>query len=246
MKKVIIISDAHLEAESPIHPSYKLAKKFIQNQKPDILILLGDMLDFSYISTYNKDKLLLLEGKRFQKDYDLLNKELDFFQKYSKKQVYLSGNHEQRIERVLEKQPHLLNMIELQNHLDLDKRNIEYITTKQQVEKPYCIGSLYFIHGIWFNKYAAEKTLSRFAVNIIIGHTHRQQKYSTTLLGESKEISCWNQGCLTNKLPDYNNASEHQNGFGIAYIEKDMFSYYPIHINNANQFFFNNKLWKVK
>ena len=76
MRRAVIISDAHLEQGEEVHSSYLLVKKFIKYEKPDILVLNGDMLDMSYLSSYNESKHQLREGKRLAKDIEMFKKEL--------------------------------------------------------------------------------------------------------------------------------------------------------------------------
>ena len=243
MDKVIIIADAHLESGEECHPSYKLAKKFIKNQKPNYLILLGDMLDFSYLSTYNEQKALFRENKRLYKDYALFNKELDFFQKYCNKVIYLEGNHERRVEATIEKYPQFQNSIEVPINLKLKQRGINWYSEKEQ---PIHLGDLCFLHGKYYTIFYTKKTLEEYGVNLIIAHCHRPQMFSKTFSGTGTELMCYGLPCLTDKRPDYLNgrSTDHQNGLGIAFVEKaGDFSFYAINIKN-NHFIYNGKDWR--
>lgn len=91
IKKVIILPDVHLTEDCP--KDYLPVKKFIKQFKPDEVILLGDFMDVSSLSAWDYDKKRLMEGKRFKKELNRANKELDFLQQHSKKITYLAGNH---------------------------------------------------------------------------------------------------------------------------------------------------------
>ncbi len=245
MKRAVIISDSHLEQGDEVHSSYLLVKKFIKYEKPDILVLNGDMLDFSYLSSYNESKHQLREGKRLAKDIEMFKKELDFFQKYSKKVIYLYGNHEERLVKTVERFPNLAEgILTIENLLNLKERNIEYYYEKDQpirLEDSH----LFMLHGKRFNIHFCAATVKDYLTNIVMGHTHRIQQF--TMRGLDREFGAFGLGCLSAKNPDYLNGkfSQWANGFGYVYIHDDNnFTFNNIHIIN-DSFALNGKFWKL-
>lgn len=91
IKKVLVAYDVHLDTKVP--KEYKLFKKFVADFKPDEIIIGGDFMDVSALSAWDYDKKRNMEGRRYIKEYELANKELDYLQKHSKKITYLEGNH---------------------------------------------------------------------------------------------------------------------------------------------------------
>jgi len=213
VKKVIILSDAHLEHNVKPHRSYEVAKTFVKTEKPDILVLNGDMLDFSYLSTYNEAKAQLKEGKRLQKDIEMMKRELDFYNKYCKKLIYLEGNHEGRLSRRVETTPEYEGVLSLAKLLDLD-------IFVPEIEQPYRIDNshLFAMHGKNFSIYYCANTLKQYGINLIVGHTHRVQTFTSRTY--DKELGCWGLGCLCAMNPEYLNGKmpQWQNGIGVAYL----------------------------
>jgi hypothetical protein len=174
----------------------------------------------------------------------LAKKEIDYLNKYSKKVTLLEGNHDRRIRTYGLKNPEIQDAMNLDSLLDLKSRGVDFIPEEEQ---PYRLGGLSFIHGWYYNKYAAAKTLIEFGGNIVFGHIHRIQTYTKRIKATGDEIAAWSLGCLTDKEPGYSHGrpNSHVNGFGICYISDDgNFSIYPIHINDE-QFIFGGKQWKM-
>lgn len=242
MKKIIIVPDAHLTTELP--EAYKIAKKFIKDEKPDEIILLGDFMDVSSLSSWDLDKKRNMENKRWQKEVAVANKELDFLQKYSKKVTYMGGNHEDRVERYLDKNPEVEGMIEVPIMLNLKERGIKWFEyTNQQI---YNIGKLYFSHGHYTSQHFAKATLLAYGCNIVVGHLHKPQTFFTTSkMSESK--MCWGLGTLGDREPAYlrGKPSTSNHGMGIAYVKDNgNFSMYPINMSKSGSFIFNGREYK--
>ena len=87
--------------------------QFIKDRKPDVVVNMGDQWDLPSLSSFDKGKASF-NGANYEKD---INAGLDFQDrmwhpmKKSKKKmprtVFLEGNHEHRINKVLEYEPHL-------------------------------------------------------------------------------------------------------------------------------------------
>jgi len=112
MKDYLIVPDPHA------HPDFGNERadwlgKFILDHKPDVVVNMGDTWDMPSLSSFDKGKASF-SGANYEKD---INAGLDFtdrmwhpIKKAKKKQprkVFLEGNHEQRLKKVLEYEPHL-------------------------------------------------------------------------------------------------------------------------------------------
>lgn len=111
-KDILVIPDQHA------HPSHGNNRadwlgKFIKDRKPDIVVNMGDAADMPSLSSYDKGKASF-NSMSYEKDIEA---HLDFqdrmwhpMKKSKKKQPYrvvLHGNHENRLRKVLEYDPHL-------------------------------------------------------------------------------------------------------------------------------------------
>ena len=111
-KDYLIIPDSHS------HPDHNNDRadwlgQFIKERKPDVVVNIGDQWDLASLSSFDKGKASF-NGANYEKDIDA---GLDFQDrmwhpmKQSKKKqprrVFLIGNHENRLKKVLEYEPHL-------------------------------------------------------------------------------------------------------------------------------------------
>jgi len=240
IKKVIILPDAHIDTK--VSKEYKLAKKFVKDFKADEIILLGDFMDVSALSGWDLDKRRNMEGRRFKKEVDVTNKELDYLQAHTKKITYLEGNHENRIERYLDKHPEMEGMIDLELVLGLKYKNITYHT----INTLYKLGHLRFTHGLYTNEFHTKKTLQAIGDNIVYGHIHRPQAYMLNMQLQ-KPIMAYSLGALCNKAPDYmkGRPANWMSGFGVVYYDDRTgnFNLYIINIIN-NKFIWGGKVYE--
>lgn len=237
IKKMVILPDVHINTTVP--KPYQVVKNFIKLYKPDEIVLLGDYMDVQSLSAWDMDKRKLMEGRRYKKEVEVTNKELDFLQKHSKNITYIEGNHENRVERYIEKNPEMEGLLEIKDCLNLDERGIKYV----EMNKLYKVGHCYLTHGLYTNKYHASKHLTSLGCNIIYGHTHRPD-ISSMIMKMQKPIMAWGLGCLCDKEPDYlrGRPSNWVDQFAIMEFETKTgeFTVLPINIVN-NKFIYNKK-----
>jgi hypothetical protein len=80
------------------------AANFANEKKPDVIIHIGDHWDMPSLSTYDKGKTAF-EGRRYIKDIEAGRKAMERFVcnlKYKPRLVFCTGNHEMRIQRVVD------------------------------------------------------------------------------------------------------------------------------------------------
>lgn len=246
MKKILFKYDAHLASDQEEYPAYGLVKKFAKEWKPDVIVDGGDYLDFNYISTYDERRARLLEGKRFKKDYDLARRDLDFWQKIAPSYIALEGNHDERVQRLIDEQPRFEGLVEIPVNLEFESRGIQWY---RLIDPPLQLGKLLVIHGDVATKYAARRNLEKYKHNVICGHVHRFEEASDSLpvLGES--MRSWTIGCLSTLQPEWKKGvpTDWCNGFAVMYLEEDgRFSLYPIYIDKYFEFIWEGKRWKLK
>ena len=240
IKKVIILPDVHIDTK--VSKEYKVVKRFVKDFKADEIVLLGDFMDVSALSAWDLDKKRLMEGRRYKKEVDVVNNELNYLQNYTKKITYLEGNHENRVERYLDRNPEMEGMIEVKEVLYLNNRKIIY----HKMNELYKLGHLRFTHGIYTNEFHTKKTLQAIGDNIVYGHIHRPQAYMLNMMLQ-KPIMAYSLGSLCNKSPDYmkGKPANWMTGFAVVYYDdkNGMFNLYVINIIN-NKFIWNGKIYE--
>lgn len=232
MEKVLVFGDSHLEAGMPAEKAYELVKLIVSKIKYDAVICLGDMMDFSYISRWVEGQPGLVEGKRLKEDFDLFRKEVKYFKKYCKQMIFLSGNHEDRIEKFLLRNPVLEGVFSISDICR--EENIVYIPTIKQPYRYY--QDLYITHGISFNKYFSSQISERTGASVIQGHAHRTQQFAYQY-PDGRRIIGFGLGTLGSTNPDYvagQRITGHTQSFGNLYIDSDTWQFDLIYVSNAS------------
>lgn len=245
LKKVLLLADVHLEADIPVSNAYKLMKQFAQYIKPDLVVIMGDFINFDTISKFNIDKPRIVENKRLAKDIALANEELDFWCNLADEVVYIEGNHEFRLQHYLDKNPSLEGLLDLPLMLKFNERkNLTFV----EINLEYQIYNtkLYVVHGAYHNIYHTKKHLDTYNLpHLVYGHLHHKQVHTKTT--RTTNYTCESLGCLCDLNPMYlrNKPSKFQNGFGFAYVDwsTQQHTFYNIIIDD-NQFIFEGKIFK--
>jgi predicted phosphodiesterase len=217
LEKILFIPDCHV----PYHDkdAFNLMLKAGKAFKPDHAIILGDFADFYGVSSHSKDPNRALKLKE---EIESTKEALDLIVNLgAKNNVFVSGNHEDRLERYLrDKAPELFNFISIPKILELKEKGFKYTPYKQA----YKIGKLNVTHDTGVaGRFAHYKALDTFQHNIIIGHTHR--------IGYAVEGDAQGQrhlGAMFGWLGDVNEIDymhqvkarkEWSLGFGIGYLD---------------------------
>lgn len=134
MRKHLFIPDIQVKPDAPTdHLSW--IGEYIVEQQPDVIVQIGDFADMESLSSYDKGKLAG-EGARVQEDidstvaaWDVLNEPIETYnakrRRYKEKQYkpekhITLGNHEHRINRHVEENPHLKGFLST-DHLELNR-----------------------------------------------------------------------------------------------------------------------------
>jgi len=167
LEKVLIVPDTHV----PYHDkkAFELMLKVAKKFKPYHLIIGGDFIDNYSVSSHNKDP------NRALKLNDEVNETIKELKKLkaldAKNNVFLGGNHEDRLERYLmEKAPELYNIISTPSILKLKEIGFNYVPYKHS----YKLGKLAITHDLGkAGRFAHYKAMDDYQNNIVINHTHR-------------------------------------------------------------------------
>jgi len=152
-----VIPDAQVKPGVPTD-HLRAAGNYIVAKKPDVVICLGDFWDMPSLSSYDKGKKSY-EGRRYKADIEagrqgmqqLLGPLMAYNkrrrqnkkQQYLPRLVFLLGNHEQRIERVIESDPILEGTIGYQD-FKLEELGWEVHDFREPVEIDGIVYSHYF------------------------------------------------------------------------------------------------------
>lgn len=191
------------DLQIPYHDEDSLVAvlKYASTIKWDGCIQLGDYMDWDWCSRWTKENQRAAEGSRFLSEYITGNEVLDAIEYAVRKKnpkcqiTILEGNHDWRVEAVIDKTPALEGLIEMEKGLRLEERNITYWKYWTH-RRPYIIGNAWFIHGEYIGNNHAKKTADSFHRNVFYGHTHdRMSATKTTAFGDS--VQCESMGTLS-------------------------------------------------
>lgn len=199
----------------------KAALAFIRYYRPVRVFLLGDHVDFSAFSRFEKPPT---DAARIRDDVDECRKFLGLVRESAPEAriSYRKGNHEARLERHLWKNDALAKLMEtsdmdLPHVLWLDRFNVEWISSgTEQVNERLIVK-----HGHMVRLragYTATGELERNGISGISGHTHRLgQIYKRSRMGMLTWVE---SGCLCQYDPDYmeGQVSDWQHGLSFGTI----------------------------
>lgn len=217
IKKSVLLPDIH-------YPHYEgrvmdAINEFIWNYDPDELVYMGDQVSLDCISGWNKRKPLLKEGQRLLEEYDGFNKNIlrqhEEITRDDIDRVFMIGNHEQRVQWYCEEHPELKGFIDIERYLELKDRDYKLV----KFNGVHQIGKLNVIHGFYWNKYHATKTLEAFEGNVVYAHVHNPQMYAKVSPIDRKGYhTATSLPCICNIKPDYKKNAPNFwiNGFGIV------------------------------
>lgn len=216
--KVLFISDIHCPYQDPI--ALKAIYSFMDWFKPKEIFIMGDLVDFYAVSSFNKDPERAL---KLQHEIDEAIDILEEIRNHSLKSkiTFIKGNHEIRLKKYLwseAKELDSLRALKLENLLNFDKFNINYedrgiLRYKNIIVK----------HGSVVRKFSGYSAKGEFEKNGMSGisaHTHRLAQYRHT---NELDSFIWTEaGCLCSLDAEYmeGETANWQQGFAIGYFKE--------------------------
>lgn len=217
LKRVLFIPDCHHPYEDK--KAWTLMLKAARSFRPDTIVILGDFADFYSVSSFEKSPKRVQDLK-YEVDYvkEKLT-ELDLLG--AEQKIYISGNHEDRLERYLiTKAPALFETVTIPETLDLRIRGWHYVPYKRS----FRLGKLHLTHDSGTaGQNAHRQSMAAFQASTIIGHTHRMEM---TYLGNADGPP--QVGAMFGWLGDFDQIDYmHQiaarrnwvHGFGVGFME---------------------------
>jgi predicted phosphodiesterase len=232
-QKVIFVGDTHAPFEDK--RAVDLACQIITDEAPDILVHLGDLVDFYSISRFEKDpnRRLLLQDELEAAAYTL--GQLDQAVSTKTRKILFRGNHEVRIDKYIHGHaPALagLDRLKIPNLLGLKSLGWEYVKHDLELFPEFLIK-----HGEIVRQnagYSARGEMDRAWMSGISGHTHRLALFSymprRAYLKEQQSPFWIENGCLCTLAPEYMEGNGNwQQGFTILHVYDEI--YVPEFVN---------------
>lgn len=222
----------------------RLILPFVDELKPDGVILNGDIVDAYSVSDFDKDPLTTASLDR---EIRLSGRLMDRLKRIDRR-IWIGGNHEDRLRRLVWKSPSLLRSVDkasrekLVNLLDfpemfgLGEYGFEW--------RPYggyeMLGKLMVTHGSMVSKHSGQSGrahLDKYGTSVLIGHTHRGGIfYKRDVHGVH---AAYENFCLCKLNPEYAQHPNWQNGFSVVHVSSNgLFNVQQIPILPGNQFFY--------
>lgn len=216
MTRILCIGDAHVSPDKT-NDRFTWLGKYIVDSKPDMIVQLGDFLSLESLSHWDKNKRLLMEGRRYRADIDAGRDALnrlyqpirDYYslcrrckrKTYWPKLTWIMGNHEEWVPKYLETHPELdteMDIIEDLNLYSYD-RDVEIV--------PYghwkLIDEVAFTHApIMANgrpvqgSLAMASALGLFHHSVVFGHLHHLEFSCTNRHGRRTIQQALSAGCF--------------------------------------------------
>lgn len=166
LQRILFVPDTH----RPYHDeqAWALMLRAARALKPHIIVILGDFADCFSISSHDKSPA---RASSLQQEMDDVSEGLDeLLALGAERVIYVSGNHEWRLERYLTaKAPALWGMLTLPEILRLAERGIEWVPYMRSIK----VGHLTITHDVGeAGIYAVKRARDAAEGNIVIGHVH--------------------------------------------------------------------------
>lgn len=215
LEKIVFLTDIHAPHNIPLDPVFE----FIQDFKPNKIVLGGDIHDFEAVSHWIADQSRTLVGGTLAQNYEGLDKiVLQPLKKAAPnaKVTYIIGNHEDWLRQVTIIRSEFKGLVELEKHLPKEIKILK-LNEALHINKHLC-----FIHGLYTTKYHAFQTVHAVHKSVFYGHTHDIQRYTDISPVDVSQFytgaSC---GCLCSLNPSYmkNKPNRWVNGFLFLYVD---------------------------
>lgn len=156
--------------------------RFMEDFKPNAFVFGGDQLDLGEISHWNKSRRLSMEGLRLIDSLQGFRREIldpvDKLLPLDAVKRYHLGNHEDWLLDLIEENPALDGLLDLDQQLGLSARGWRV----EPLGKVSKLGKVFFAHGdqIKGGEHVAKAAVTHFQRSIRFGHHHTYQVFTNT------------------------------------------------------------------
>jgi hypothetical protein len=220
----------------------KVARKIIDDVRPNEIIYIGDQVDYAPYSSHGKRKNET-PSESIKKDHKAANEVLDELAPRRKADlVWIDGNHEERQEDFFTEHSELYDdAIHRYNVLSLAKRGFSRIIPFGGVYKS---GKLHFVHG-WRAGVSAVRAhlVNDYKANFVMGHIHKSDTATSSNI-QGNIIQGYSIGCMSRLKFRYAHHPTANHGLGVYYIlPNGNFTFHNIVAINAS-FIYQGQLYK--
>lgn len=229
MEKFVALFDAHMGYEInasrhkvPLHDekAINVAMQFIADFKPDHVVLGGDILDCGSLSHHRKGNTGQLEGLRILSEAaECRSLIIEPLEKQIKKGrlIYHIGNHEDWLNDVVDDQPSLEGIVDINSLLKLGEK--WEVIPQGKASK---LGKLTFVHGdtVKGGQSPALAAVTNYERNVRFGHFHTFQIATKTTPIDANGHTGIAVPCLSKKGHRYGQGAPNKwmQGFLWGYI----------------------------
>jgi predicted phosphodiesterase/transposase-like protein len=216
----LVVSDIHFPYEDAA--GYALFLEVARDLQPQVLVLLGDIMDCYAVSAHDKDADRATP-RAFSEELVYTRAKLVELRALlpATRIIYKEGNHETRLRRYISKNAGVLSKtkgITLPELLALRELNVEWVTNEDRLR----IGRMWHIHG---NEVGgggmnpARLKYQRMQCSFIFGHLHTRDKYRPRAYDGSQHGAYANP-CMCNLEAEYLHHA-HNWSLGFTIIDHD-------------------------
>ena len=203
----LVIGDPHCNPKAS-NDRFLWAGKLARDLKPDTIVCMGDFSSLDSLSSYDKGKKSF-EGRRYKKDIDHAHDALEKFNKglngRRSRKVMLLGNHEDRIDRIVDETPELDGTISTK-----DLKFKEFGWEVFAYQEPVAIDGVHYCHnyptGIMGKPISgdniARSLLLKNKVSSTVGHCNLFD-YSMCTIPSGRKVLGLSAGCYLHHKEDY-------------------------------------------
>ena len=209
----LIIGDPHCTPKAN-NDRFLWAGRVAADIKATHVICMGDFCSVDSLCSYDKAKLSF-EGRRFKKDIEHTQDALLKFNrglgKHRPRKIMILGNHEDRIDRVVQDNPELEGTLSISN-LQYERYGWQQVPYK----KGKVISGVYYTHhlasGITGRPISGENVartiLTKHKVSATVGHCHLLD-HAVSTLPSGKKLYALSAGCYLNHDEAYAKETQH-------------------------------------
>jgi hypothetical protein len=216
LEPILIVSDAHRPYHSKVW--WDLLMQVGRFLQPKHLIVIGDFADFYAVSSHDKDPQRATRLEEELADVDQGLDDLDSLGASNK--LFIEGNHEDRLRRLLMQTPSLAGLVSTEKLLKLRERGWHFTPYKRHT----ALGALHYTHDVGASgRNAAFRVLDTYQHSAVSGHAHRMQYIvEGNAVGDVKLSAMFGWGGDVNAV-DYMHIAKARKdwclGFGCGYYD---------------------------
>lgn len=213
----LILPDLHAPYHD--HRALRLVHQVGRALRPSWLVVIGDLADCYSVSSHDKDPK---RANRMDWELDVCNRVLDELDALgATTKLYIEGNHEDRLRRLVMTKPELAGMLTIPRELKLRERGWAFTPYKEHTR----LGKVHYTHDVGAaSRTAIFRSLDLYQHSIVTGHTHRMMYVvENNALGTGAKVAA-SFGWLGDVGQiDYMNKAKARSswalGFGVGYLE---------------------------